>query len=69
VRHTAGIHPPKSFCGYGLAFIAEAERQHLEIREVSGDKVADLIRSACAFPPDVVKAANEAMALTGAANE
>jgi tripartite-type tricarboxylate transporter receptor subunit TctC len=51
------------------AFIAEAERQHLEIQEVSGDKVADLIRSAYAFPPDVVKAANEAMALTGAANE
>jgi tripartite-type tricarboxylate transporter receptor subunit TctC len=51
------------------AFIAEAERQHLEIQEVSGDKVADLIRGSYAFSPDVVKAANEAMALTGAASE
>ncbi len=47
-------------------FIAEAERQHLEIQEVSGDKVAKLIADAYAMSPDVVKAANEAMALTGA---
>jgi tripartite-type tricarboxylate transporter receptor subunit TctC len=47
-------------------FIAEAERQHLEIEEVSGDKVAKLLTSAYAMSPDVVKAANEAMALTGA---
>jgi tripartite-type tricarboxylate transporter receptor subunit TctC len=51
------------------AFIAEAERQHLEIAEVSGEKVADLLKAAYALPPDVVKAANESMALTGAANE
>jgi len=47
-------------------FIAEAERQHLEIQEVSGDKVAKLLAGAYAMSPDVVKAANEAMALTGA---
>jgi tripartite-type tricarboxylate transporter receptor subunit TctC len=51
------------------AFIAEAERQHLEIQEVDGDKVAGLLRGAYTLSPDVVKAANEAMALTGAAND
>jgi hypothetical protein len=51
------------------AFIAEAERQHLEIQEVDGDRIARLLQSAFQLPADVVKAANEAMALTGAANE
>ena len=51
------------------AFIAEAERQHLEIQEVDGEKISALLESAYKSPPDVVKAANEAMALTGAANE
>jgi tripartite-type tricarboxylate transporter receptor subunit TctC len=51
------------------AFIAEAERQHLEIKEVSGDKVADILKSAYSLSPEVVKAANEAMALTGASND
>jgi len=51
------------------AFIADAERQHLEIGEVDGDKIARLLQDAYRLPPDVVKAANEAMALTGAANE
>jgi tripartite-type tricarboxylate transporter receptor subunit TctC len=51
------------------AFIAEAERQHLEIQEVDGDKIAKLLQDAYKLPPDVVKAANEAMALTGAATE
>jgi tripartite-type tricarboxylate transporter receptor subunit TctC len=51
------------------AFVAEAERQHLEIQDVDGDKLARLLQSAYALPPDVVKAANEAMALTGAGNE
>ena len=51
------------------AFVAEAERQHLEIDEVGGDKIARLLQSAYVLPPEVVKAANEAMALTGAANE
>ncbi len=51
------------------AFIAEADRQHLEIAEVDGDKIAKLLRDSYALSPDVVKAANEAMALTGAGNE
>jgi tripartite-type tricarboxylate transporter receptor subunit TctC len=49
------------------AFIADAERQHLEIQEVDGDKIARLLQDAYQLPPEVVKAANEAMALTGAA--
>jgi tripartite-type tricarboxylate transporter receptor subunit TctC len=49
------------------AFIADAERQHLEIQEVDGDKIARLLLDAYQLPPEVVKAANEAMALTGAA--
>jgi tripartite-type tricarboxylate transporter receptor subunit TctC len=51
------------------AFIAEADRQHLEIQEVDGDRIATLLKTSFTLPPDVVKAANEAMALTGAANE
>jgi len=51
------------------AFIAEADRQHLEIAEVDGDKIARLLQGSFQLSPDVVKAANEAMALTGAANE
>ena len=48
------------------AFIAEADRQHLEIKEVGGDKIAQLLQDSYRLPPEVVKAANEAMALTGA---
>ena len=51
------------------AFIAEAARQHLEIQDVDGAKIAQLLGSAYAMSPEVVKAANEAMALTGAGNE
>jgi tripartite-type tricarboxylate transporter receptor subunit TctC len=51
------------------AFIAEADRQHLEIQEVDGDKIARLLQSAYVLPPDVVKAASEAMTLTGAGSE
>jgi tripartite-type tricarboxylate transporter receptor subunit TctC len=51
------------------AFIAEAERQRLEIEDVSGDKIARILDAAYAMSPEVVKAANEAMALTGAGGE
>jgi tripartite-type tricarboxylate transporter receptor subunit TctC len=47
-------------------FIAEAERQHLEIQEIEGEKIAKLLDSTFKAPADVVKAANEAMSLTGA---
>jgi tripartite-type tricarboxylate transporter receptor subunit TctC len=43
------------------AFLADAKKQRLEVKEVSGEKVAQLLTTAFAMPPDVVKAANEAM--------
>jgi tripartite-type tricarboxylate transporter receptor subunit TctC len=43
------------------AFLADAKKQRLEVKEVSGEKVAQLLATAFAMPPDVVKAANEAM--------
>ena len=46
-------------------FIADAKRQRLDIDEVAGDKVAGIIAATFALPPDVVKAANDAMHLTG----
>jgi len=47
------------------AFIAEAERLSIEIGEVSGEKLQAILADAFSTPPDVVKAANEAMNLTG----
>lgn len=42
-------------------FIAEARKQGLEIDAVSGDKVAEIVRSAFSLPPDIVTAAKDAM--------
>jgi tripartite-type tricarboxylate transporter receptor subunit TctC len=42
-------------------FIADAEKQQLEIDKVSGEKVAEVIRNAYSLPPDIVAAAKEAM--------
>ena len=47
-------------------FLADAKMQHLEVKEVSGEKVAQILAEAFAMPPEVVKAANEAMNLSGA---
>jgi tripartite-type tricarboxylate transporter receptor subunit TctC len=49
------------------AFLADAKKQRLEVKEVSGEKVAQLLTTAYAMPPDVVKAANEAMGGSGGA--
>jgi tripartite-type tricarboxylate transporter receptor subunit TctC len=46
-------------------FIADARRQRLDIDEVAGEKVAEIVAATFALPPDVVKAANDAMHLTG----
>jgi tripartite-type tricarboxylate transporter receptor subunit TctC len=43
------------------AFIAEAEKEHIEIDEISGEDVQKIIEDAYALPPEVVKAAKEAM--------
>ncbi len=50
-------------------FIAEAKKQHIEIQEVDGDRVAKIIADAYALPPDIVKAATEAMSVAGAGSE
>jgi tripartite-type tricarboxylate transporter receptor subunit TctC len=50
-------------------FIADAKRQRLEIDEVAGEKVAAIIAGTFALPPDIVKAANDAMHLTGSQSE
>jgi tripartite-type tricarboxylate transporter receptor subunit TctC len=50
-------------------FIAEAEKDHLEIQEVDGLKVAKIVDDAFALPPEIAKATSDAMSLTGAAAE
>jgi tripartite-type tricarboxylate transporter receptor subunit TctC len=47
------------------AFIADTKRQRILVREVSGEKVAGILATAYAMPPDVVKAATEAMDFSG----
>jgi tripartite-type tricarboxylate transporter receptor subunit TctC len=42
-------------------FIAEAEKDHLEIREVGGSRVAEILENAFAMPADIAKAATDAM--------
>ena len=51
------------------AFLADAKKQRLEVKEVSGEKVAQLLAAAFNMPPDVVKAANEAMGGTAGRGE
>jgi tripartite-type tricarboxylate transporter receptor subunit TctC len=46
-------------------FLAEARRQSLDIEEVSGSKVAEIIKAAFSMPPDIVKEAKESMAMDG----
>jgi hypothetical protein len=47
--------------------VAEAARQQLEINEIAGPKVEEIVRGAYALPPEVIKIAGEAVKLTGAA--
>jgi tripartite-type tricarboxylate transporter receptor subunit TctC len=46
-------------------FVADAAKAHLEIEEVSGEEVENIIKEAYAMPKDVIEAANKAMNLTG----
>ena len=50
-------------------FIAEAEKDHLEIREIPGGRVAQIVSDAYALPPEITKAASDAMHLTGAGGD
>ena len=47
------------------AFIADAEKLSLEIGEVGGERLQTILAEAFSTPPDIVKAANDAMNLTG----
>ena len=46
-------------------FIAEAKKQNIEIKEIPGESVAEALNRAYSMPPDVIKAAKEAMNLSG----
>ena len=50
-------------------FIAEAARLNIEIGEVEGAKVQSILADAFNMSADIVKAANEAMNLTGSSPE
>jgi tripartite-type tricarboxylate transporter receptor subunit TctC len=47
------------------AFIAQAERDQLEIGEVSGERVTELLKDAYAMPPEIARAAAAAMKAAG----
>jgi len=48
-------------------FLADAAKQRIEVKEVSGERVAQILANAFMVPPEVVKAANEAMGGVGGA--
>jgi tripartite-type tricarboxylate transporter receptor subunit TctC len=50
-------------------FIAEAAKEHLEIEEVGGAQVAKILDAAFAMPPDIAKAATDAMSAAGSGSE
>jgi tripartite-type tricarboxylate transporter receptor subunit TctC len=47
------------------AFIAEAEKDHLEIREITGLRVTEILDDAYAMPSDITEAAKQAMNVPG----
>ncbi len=51
------------------AFIADAKKASIDLEEIDGEKIAKILARAYAMPPDVIKAAKEAMSLTGGAND
>jgi len=50
-------------------FIAQAEKEGLEIREISGPQVAQILDEAFAMPPEIAKAAQAAMRAGGGSGE
>jgi tripartite-type tricarboxylate transporter receptor subunit TctC len=52
-----------------LAFIAEAKKIDIEINEASGESLQKILDNAFKMPPEIVKAANDAMNLTGATSD
>lgn len=53
---------------HDAGFIAQAERQHLEIGEVSGGEVTQVLDDAFAVPPNIAEAASAAMHAGGTDN-
>jgi tripartite-type tricarboxylate transporter receptor subunit TctC len=51
------------------AFIAKAEKDHLEIREVSGQRVAQILNDAFAVPAEIAKAATDAVGTAAVGGE
>jgi tripartite-type tricarboxylate transporter receptor subunit TctC len=49
--------------------IADAKKASIDLGEVDGEKLAQILNRAYSMPPDVIKAANEAMNLTGSSSE
>jgi tripartite-type tricarboxylate transporter receptor subunit TctC len=49
-------------------FIAEAKRLNIEIGEISGERLQQILDESFGLAPEVIKAANKAMNLTGASN-
>ena len=47
-------------------FIAEASKEHLDLKELSGERVTKIIEDAYALSPEVIKAASEAVRPAGA---
>jgi tripartite-type tricarboxylate transporter receptor subunit TctC len=48
------------------ALLADAQKAHIDLEEIEGAKIANILDRAFAMPPDVIKAAKESMSLTGA---
>ena len=46
-------------------FIAQAERERVQIGPVTAERVHQVLETAYAMPADVVKAANEALNIAG----
>jgi tripartite-type tricarboxylate transporter receptor subunit TctC len=51
----------------GLA--AEARKTNIDLDEIDGETVAKILTRAYSMPPDIIKAANDAMNLTGSGQE
>lgn len=51
------------------AFLEEAAKQRIGVDEVSGDEVAEIVRTAYAMPPEIISGAKELMGPAAAATE
>jgi tripartite-type tricarboxylate transporter receptor subunit TctC len=51
------------------AFLAQAKKEHLEVNEVTGEEISEIIQSAFSLSSDVVQEATEAMNVTGSSSK